>query len=90
MNGSIIEGLEAQYEQSLANFNAIVAEEGGISADIAKITMFLTEELMERGFIGKPTENISRMAQLQFARGITSEARAADRFRLLLSPLRYS
>ena len=32
MDGSIIEGLEAQYEQALANINAIVASEGGTSA----------------------------------------------------------
>ena len=53
MDGSIIEGLEAQYEQALANINAIVASEGGTSADIAKITIFLTEEPTERGRIGK-------------------------------------
>lgn len=44
MDGSIIGGLEAQYEQSLANINSIVASEGGSSTDIAKITIFLTED----------------------------------------------
>jgi enamine deaminase RidA (YjgF/YER057c/UK114 family) len=43
MDGSIVEGLEAQYEQALANINAIVASEGGNSADIARITIFLAE-----------------------------------------------
>ena len=52
MDGSIIEGLEAQYERALANINAIVASEGGTSIDIAKITIFLTEEPRERSLIG--------------------------------------
>ena len=43
MDGSIINGLEAQYEQALANINAIIASEGGTSIDIAKITIFLTD-----------------------------------------------
>ena len=42
LDGTIIEGLEAQYEQALSNINAIVASEGGTSIDIAKITIFLT------------------------------------------------
>jgi len=36
MDGSIIEGLEAQYEQPWAYINAIVASEDGTLADIAK------------------------------------------------------
>ena len=47
MDGSIVEGLEAQYEQALANINAIVASEGGTSADIARITIFLAEKPAE-------------------------------------------
>tara|TARA_A100001037_G_C14559393_1_gene375270 strand:- start:77 stop:469 length:393 start_codon:yes stop_codon:yes gene_type:complete len=53
MDGSIVEGIEAQYEQALANINSIVASEGGTSFDIAKITIFLTEELSGRGLIGE-------------------------------------
>ena len=53
MDGSIVEGVEAQYEQALANINAIVASEGGTSIDIAKITIFLTEEPSERDLIGE-------------------------------------
>ena len=43
-DGSIVEGLEAQYEQAISNINAIVASEGGDSTNIARITVFLTEK----------------------------------------------
>ena len=36
MDGSIIEGLEAQYEQALVYVNAVVASEDGTLADIEK------------------------------------------------------
>ena len=42
-NGTIVEGLEAQYEQALININAIVASEGGNPEDVARITVFLVE-----------------------------------------------
>ena len=42
-DGTIVEGLEAQYEQALININAIVASEGGSSEDVARITVFLVE-----------------------------------------------
>ena len=43
-DGTIVEGLEAQYEQALININTIVASEGGTSEDIARITVFLVEK----------------------------------------------
>ena len=43
-DGTIVEGLEAQYEQALVNINTIVASEGGTSEDIARITVFLAEK----------------------------------------------
>ena len=43
-NGEILEGLEAQHEQALANINSIIASEGGTKENLAKITVFLTEE----------------------------------------------
>tara|TARA_Y100001934_G_C11631464_1_gene441309 strand:- start:43 stop:435 length:393 start_codon:yes stop_codon:yes gene_type:complete len=43
-DGSIVEGLEAQYEQAISNINAIVASEGGDSTNIARITIFLAEK----------------------------------------------
>ena len=66
MDGSIIEGLEAQYEQALVYINAVVASEDGTLADIEKNTKFLTEEPKERARIrkGQP-KNFFRMAQLQ-------------------------
>ena len=50
-DGTIVEGLEAQYEQALVNINTIVASEGGTSEDIARITVFLAEKL-DRPFRG--------------------------------------
>ena len=44
MDGTIVEGLEAQYEQALSNITAIVASEGGAPDDIARITVFLVEK----------------------------------------------
>ena len=64
-DGSIVNGLEAQYEQAISNINAIVASEGGDSTNIARITVFLVEkpsarnmitEAMQRHFpSGRPT-----------------------------------
>ena len=53
MDGSIINGLEAQYAQALANINAIVTSEGGSSLDIARITVFLTEKPSDWESIGE-------------------------------------
>ena len=49
-DGTIVEGLEAQYEQALVNINTIVASEGGTSEDIARITVFLVEKPDRPGF----------------------------------------
>ena len=40
----MVEGLEAQYEQTLKNVLALVTLQGGSKHDIARITIFLTEE----------------------------------------------
>ena len=50
-DGSIVNGLEAQYEQAISNINAIVASEGGDSTSIAKITVFLAEKPSARDMI---------------------------------------
>ena len=50
LDGTIVEGLEAQYEQALVNINTIVASEGGTSEDIARITVFLVEKPAKLGF----------------------------------------
>ena len=44
IDGSMVEGLEAQYEQTLKNIHALVTSQGGSKQDIARITVFLTEE----------------------------------------------
>ena len=44
IDGSMVEGLEAQYEQTLKNILALVTSQGGSKHDIARITVFLTEE----------------------------------------------
>ena len=49
-DGTIVEGLEAQYEQALVNINTIVASEGGTSEDIARITVFLVKKPDRLGF----------------------------------------
>ena len=49
-DGTIVEGLEAQYEQALVNINTIVSSEGGTSEDIARITVFLVEKPARLGF----------------------------------------
>ena len=57
-DGSIVEGLEAQYEQAISNINTIVASEGGDSKNIARITVFLAEKPTSRDMIGAAMENI--------------------------------
>ena len=44
IDGSMVEGLEAQYEQTLKNIHALMTSQGGSRYDIARITFFLTEE----------------------------------------------
>ena len=44
MDGSIVEGLEAQFDQALANINSIVSSQGGYSSDVARVTVFLVEK----------------------------------------------
>ena len=43
-DGTILKGLDEQYEQALANVNAIVSSQGGTKKNIARITVFLTAE----------------------------------------------
>ena len=49
-DGTIVDGLEAQYEQALVNINTIVASEGGTSEDIARVTVFLVDKPDRPGF----------------------------------------
>lgn len=58
LDGSFVESLEGQFEQALANVNAIVASEGGTSADIARVTCFLVE---------RPTDGLRIAAAIKSA-----------------------
>ena len=42
IDGSMVDGLEAGYEQTLKNIHALVTSQGGSKHDIARITVFLT------------------------------------------------
>ena len=56
-DGSFVESLEAQFEQALANVNAIVASEGGTAGDIARVTCFLVEKPVDGPRIGAAIKN---------------------------------
>jgi enamine deaminase RidA (YjgF/YER057c/UK114 family) len=56
-DGSFVEGVEAQFEQALANVNAIVASEGGTAGDIARLTCFLVEKPVDGPRIGAAIKN---------------------------------
>lgn len=57
MDGSIVGGLEAQYQQALSNIREIVASEGGAPDDIARITVFLIEQPTNRELIQKANKD---------------------------------
>jgi enamine deaminase RidA (YjgF/YER057c/UK114 family) len=44
MEGNVAKGLEDQYRLALQNINLIVESQGGTKEDIAKITVFMTNE----------------------------------------------
>ena len=44
IDGSMVEGLEAQYEQTLKNIHSLMISRGGSRHEITRITVFLTEE----------------------------------------------
>ncbi|MCH2295345.1 MAG: Rid family hydrolase [SAR324 cluster bacterium] len=46
IDGSMVDGLEAQYEQTLKNIHAMVTSQGGSKHDIARITVFLLKNLL--------------------------------------------
>jgi 2-iminobutanoate/2-iminopropanoate deaminase len=43
IDGSVPAGVEAQAVQAVANLNAVLAEAGMTSADLAKLTIYLTD-----------------------------------------------
>ena len=44
MKGNVAKGLEDQYRLALQNINLIVESQGGTKKNIAKITVFMTDE----------------------------------------------
>ena len=55
-SGEILKGLEAQYDQALRNINSIIESEGGTKENLAKMTVFLTDEPTDWNSIGKANE----------------------------------
>ena len=55
-SGEILDGLETQYDQALRNINSIIESEGGTKQNLAKMTVFLTEEPTDWKSIGKANE----------------------------------
>jgi enamine deaminase RidA (YjgF/YER057c/UK114 family) len=56
-DGSFVDSVEGQFEQALANVNAIVASEGGTAADIARVTCYLVEKPTDGPRIGAAIKN---------------------------------
>jgi 2-iminobutanoate/2-iminopropanoate deaminase len=50
--GEIGEGIEAQAAQAVANLNAVLEEAGLTSADLAKLTIYLTDPADVEPFMG--------------------------------------
>jgi 2-iminobutanoate/2-iminopropanoate deaminase len=42
-DGSVVEGIEAQAAQAVANLDAVLAEAGMAAADLVKMTIYLTD-----------------------------------------------
>ena len=51
-DGQVPEGIEAQTTQAVANVHAVLAEAGLTSADIVKLTIYLTDPADVEGFVG--------------------------------------
>ena len=51
-DGTVPEGIEAQAAQAVANLNAVLAEAGLTSTDLAKLTIYLTDPADVEPFVG--------------------------------------
>tara|TARA_B100001123_G_scaffold410479_1_gene505639 strand:+ start:809 stop:1207 length:399 start_codon:yes stop_codon:yes gene_type:complete len=58
MDGTLVDGLEAQYKQALKNILSIVESEGGTAGDIARITIFLTEKPGDHSLIKAANDDV--------------------------------
>ena len=52
--GQILDGIEAQAAQAVANLNAVLDEAGLSPADLAKLTIYLTDPADVEPFMGAP------------------------------------
>ena len=50
--GEVLDGVEAQAAQAVANLNAVLDEAGMTSADLAKLTIYLTDPADVEPFMG--------------------------------------
>jgi 2-iminobutanoate/2-iminopropanoate deaminase len=51
-DGEILDGIEAQAAQAVANLNAVLAEAGLTAADLTKLTIYLTDPADVGPFMG--------------------------------------
>ena len=51
-DGTVLEGIEAQAAQSVANLNAVLGEAGLTPADLVKLTIYLTDGADVEPFMG--------------------------------------
>jgi 2-iminobutanoate/2-iminopropanoate deaminase len=51
-DGEILEGIESQAGQAVANLNAVLAEAGMTAADLTKMTIYLTDPANVGPFMG--------------------------------------
>lgn len=50
-DGSVAEGIEEQARVAIANLNAVLADAGMDPSDLAKVTIYLTDESLLEGFM---------------------------------------
>lgn len=51
-DGQVLDGIEAQTSQAVANLNAVLAAAGLTPADLAKLTIYLTDPADVEAFMG--------------------------------------
>ena len=59
VDGSVLEGIEAQARQAFENLNAVVAEAGLTPEDIVKLTIYLTDPEHLGAFMGAAAASLT-------------------------------
>lgn len=57
-DGQVLEGIEAQAAQAVANLNAVLAAAGLTPADLAKLTIYLTDPADVEPFMGAAADSL--------------------------------